>query len=144
VSAGGYAALAYGTLIGADVVAAFSPQTVIDLDVMNAFGDHRYDEQLGDLAARGSLDRRWIDLRAALPGARCAQTRCELHFDTESEPDLRHAERIAGLEGVSLMPHPGVGHNVPRALRQRGELKPLLLRLLLGSDEKKGVTVTTN
>ena len=130
VSAGGYAALAFGTLLGADRVLAFSPQTVITLDAMWTMGDHRFDKQLVGLAARKTLDPQWADLRAALPSARCVDTLYELHFDPESQLDRAHAERLAGLEGVHLVTHPGIGHNIPRALRASGELRPLLTSAL--------------
>ena len=54
-SAGGYAALVFGTLLGADVVLSIVPQTVVDDGLLRAMGDHRYDRQLDDLIASGAL-----------------------------------------------------------------------------------------
>jgi hypothetical protein len=130
ISAGGYAALLFGTLLGADVVIAFSPQTVIDPDVMAQMDDHRYDDPLVDLAARSRLDERWTDLREALPSVRSADTIYELHFDPSSRPDRLHAERLAELAGVRLYRHEGAGHNIPRVLRESGELERVLLAAL--------------
>jgi hypothetical protein len=130
ISAGGYAALLFGTLLGADVVVAFSPQTVIDPDAMAAMDDHRYDDPLVGLAAAGRLDERWTDLREALPPARSADTLYELHFDPSSRPDRLHAERLAELPGVRLHRHEGAGHNIPKVLREEGKLESVLLDAL--------------
>jgi hypothetical protein len=130
ISAGGYAALLFGTMLRADVVVAFSPQTVIDPEVMAAMDDHRYDDPLVELAARGRLDERWTDLREALPRVRSAGTLYELHFDPSSRPDRLHAERLAELGGVRLHRHDGAGHNIPGVLREQGQLESVLLEAL--------------
>jgi hypothetical protein len=130
ISAGGYAALLFGTLLGADVVVAFSPQTVVDPEIMADMDDHRYDDPLVGLAARGRLDERWTDLRAALPPVRSSGTLYELHFDPSSRPDRLHAERLADLPGVRLHRHDGAGHNIPKVLREAGELESVLLAAL--------------
>ncbi|HEX5224860.1 MAG TPA: hypothetical protein VFW29_07005, partial [Solirubrobacteraceae bacterium] len=45
-SAGGYAALVFGTLLGADTVLCFSPQTTLDMSELARMGDHRWDDHL--------------------------------------------------------------------------------------------------
>lgn len=126
ISAGGYGALLFGTLLGADTVLAFSPQTVLDLEILAAMDDHRWDRPLKRLSDAGELDPRYMDLRAALPGARCADTQCEIHFDGTFTADRLQAERLAGLEGVHLHPRDGGGHNIPKLLRETGELESVL------------------
>jgi pimeloyl-ACP methyl ester carboxylesterase len=125
-SAGGYAALVFGTLLGAETAICFAPQTVLDLDTLASMEDHRWDAQVEELMADGGLDPRWTDLRSALPEARCADTRYELHFDPSFPPDRRHCERLSGLEGVLLRPREKGGHNIARDMRDAGELEPLL------------------
>jgi hypothetical protein len=129
-SAGGYAALLFGTLLGADTVLGFAPQTVIELDVLAEMGDHRWDAQLQALVADGGLDPRWTDLRRALPGARRAETRYELYFDDSFRIDRLHAERLAGLEGAQLNRSDGGAHGIAAEMRQSGELAAVLQRAL--------------
>ncbi len=125
-SAGGYAALAFGTLLGADVALCFAPQTVIDLGQLHDLGDHRWDAELAPHAAAGALDSRWSDLRTALPRARRADTTYQVYFDESLDLDRAHAERLAGLEGVRLHAFPAGGHSLVRELRERGELGGIL------------------
>jgi hypothetical protein len=130
-SAGGYAALVFGTLLGADVVLAFAPQTVLDLDVLGAMDDHRWDDHLKPLRARGELDRDWIDLREALPGARVADTRYEVYYDVTLSADRLHAERLRGLDGLVLYGFGHGGHGLVRRMRDSGALERVVRRALL-------------
>jgi len=120
----------FGTLLGADTVLGFAPQTVIELDVLAAMDDHRWDEQLVALTAEGALDPRWTDLRRALPGARHDDTRYELYYDDSYEPDRLQAERMTELEGVQLHRLDGGAHGVARDMRNSGELERVLQRAL--------------
>ena len=131
-SAGGYAALVFGTLLGADVILSIVPQTVVDGELLHAMGDHRCDRQLEKLIADGALDPRWSDLRRDLPGARRRDTRCEVYFDPDHELDRLHAERLANVPGVQLN-HAHGGHGqVARNLRDSGELQRILAASLRG------------
>lgn len=125
-SAGGYAALIFGTLIGADLAIAFSPQTVLDLTALAQLRDHRWDEQIIQLAQAGALDDDWIDLRQALPPVRRSGTSYHVYFDALFESDRLHAERLSGLEGLRLFPLCGGGHNVVYNLRNSGELEQII------------------
>jgi pimeloyl-ACP methyl ester carboxylesterase len=129
-SSGGYAALVFGTLLGADSVLCFAPQTVLDLEILASMDDHRWDPVLGPLNRAGMLDRRWIDLRRALPAARCADTRYEIFFDDSFRVDRIHAERLSGIEGVRLYRFGRGGHRLVRMLRDSGALEQILSRAL--------------
>jgi pimeloyl-ACP methyl ester carboxylesterase len=139
-SAGGYAALAFGTLLRADTVLAFGPQTVIDPTTIAAIGDHRWDEPLGELETAGVLDPAWTDLREALRRERGTDpgTRYEVYFshvntrpNTGYGRDRKHAERLRGLEGVRLYRFGSGGHMIARRLREAGVLDGILRRALL-------------
>jgi hypothetical protein len=127
-SAGGYAALLFGTLLGADAVLCFAPQTVIELDALAAMDDHRWDDQL--LALQGALDPRWTDLGRALPGARRGATTYDVHFDDSFASDRLHAERLTGLDGLALHRLQGGAHGVVRDMRESGELDRVLQEAL--------------
>lgn len=127
-SAGGYAAIAFGAMLGADVALAFSPQTVLDLCVWSQWEDRRWEKELRPLVDAGALDASWADLRSALPAARHAGTRYEVYFDETDRLDRLHAERLAGLDGVRLYRFGRGGHMVSLALRRCGALDRLLRR----------------
>jgi hypothetical protein len=129
-SAGGYAALVYGTLLGADSVLCFSPQTTLDRAELHRMGDRRWDDLLAPLIRHGQLDQGWVDLASALPRARGSQTRYEVFVDESLDTDRRHAERLRGVEGVRLYRFGGGGHTLVRELRDSGALARVLRRAL--------------
>jgi acetyl esterase/lipase len=128
-SAGGYAALVFGTLLSADVVLAFSPQTTLDLESLAQMDDHRWDERLQPLQDAAAFDRDWLDLARALPRARRADTRYEVFFD-DTHLDRVHGERLEGLENVRLFRFGGGQHELARALRDSGALARVLERAI--------------
>jgi pimeloyl-ACP methyl ester carboxylesterase len=137
-SAGGYAAMLFGTLLEADVVLGFAPQTVLDPAVLAEMDDHRWDEQLSSLVAAGGLDMRWADLGRALPSARTGDTRYELYFDDTFRLDRLHAERVAGLTGARLHRHAGGSHSIALEMRASGELARALRSALLAQTDGAG------
>jgi hypothetical protein len=129
-SAGGYAALVFGTLLGADTVLSFAPQTVLDCKILDEWNDHRWDFLLRALTAKGALQERWLDLRAALPPARHADTRYNVYFDETVRGDRLHAERLDGLQGLRLYRFGRGGHELVRELRDCGALERILREAL--------------
>jgi hypothetical protein len=129
-SAGGYAALIFGTLLAADAVISFAPQTVLDPEVLAKMGDHRWDGLLLPLAARGALEEQWLDLRTALPPRRRRDTRYKVYFDETIVWDRLHAERLRELEGVRFYRFGRGGHRLVRGLRDSGALTRLLTETL--------------
>ena len=129
-SAGGYAAMVYGTLLRADTVLCFSPQTTIDREQLHGLGDRRWDDLLAPLIRRGQLDREWVDLATALPRARTASTRYELFVDHTLDVDRRHAERLRGVEGLRLYRFGAGGHALVKELRDNGALGQIVRRAL--------------
>jgi pimeloyl-ACP methyl ester carboxylesterase len=133
-SAGGYAALVCGALLGADVVLSFSPQTILDLDALASMGDRRWDENLRPLVAANALDPDWIDLGVALAmaspleGAHGARTSFRVFFDDSLAIDRLHCERLLGLEGLRLYRFGTGGHHLVRTLRDNGALTQILQR----------------
>ena len=122
-SAGGFAAIAVGARIGADEVHAFSPQTAIDRRHRVRWLDGRWPRQMHHVR-RLRPSRELLDLHASVlerPGPSL-----HLHYCGDHGRDARHARHLAGLPGVTLVPHRGDGHRLVTDLRDRGELASIL------------------
>lgn len=125
-SSGGYAALVFGTLLGADTVLCFAPQTTLDLGDLAAMGDHRWDSYLKPLFAEGAIDPAWVDLSSALPAARHTATRYQVYVDESLAVDREHADRLSGLEGLRMYRFGRGDHQLVRDLRDSGALARIL------------------
>jgi hypothetical protein len=106
-SMGGYAAMLFGHYLKADIVHAFGAQTHIDMKSAKV-ADKDVPESHRDLAI---LLRQWN-----------GRTRYMMYYNEGYEPDRLAAERMAGIEGVELVPLPGNTHNV---FKENGRLKML-------------------
>lgn len=114
-SSGGYAAILFGHYLQVDVVYAFAPVTLINLDDLKRFGGSkeiwRITEQHRDLAK--------------LLAKHNGRTRYKIFYCDGNVRDRGHAEHIQGLPGVELCPQPGHTHNVIQAINESGRLGEL-------------------
>jgi len=95
-SSGAYAAILFGHYLNADLVHAFSAQTLIQPTDSN-----------GNTIA---IPARHQDLALLLSDWN-GRTRYRMYYAEEYEPDRVAAERLAHCEGVELVPLPGNDHN---------------------------------
>ena len=123
-SAGGYAALLFGELLGMDETHAFGPQVFLDGPTRRRLGEHRW-PKLDRLWQRGVLDVRYCDLAEVIPPT----TRVRHHVWWGEARDGDAAQRLADRATVTSF---GTKHNTARALRVAGRLEPLLTQALLG------------
>jgi pimeloyl-ACP methyl ester carboxylesterase len=136
-SSGGYAALVFGALLGADTALAFAPQTTLDPDEMAMLGDRRWESHLRGLRASGRMDERWVDLRTALPDALKPKTRLQVYFNERLPVDRLHAERLSGIPAVRLFRFGhGSGHYLVNTLRKNGSLERTL-RDAIGASQRE-------
>jgi pimeloyl-ACP methyl ester carboxylesterase len=134
-SLGGFAALLYGALIGADEVHAISPQTFISFWRRWRSGDHRWQRYVWPL--HFGTTRRYHDLRPLLSGS-SAQTRFHIHFARDSRLDAIHAGHVRDLPGVITHEHTKGSHRLVSELRERGELRAILERAVTGDSLQGG------
>jgi hypothetical protein len=121
-SAGGYAALLFGALLGCEAY-AFSPQTFVDRDLLWDAGDHRWDDELNALLESGRFDPRYGDLAPVLARS---SGRFHVWYGALEEVDEKHVERIGGLEQVTVNRIEDCDHRVVRHLRDSGWLGSFL------------------
>ncbi len=116
-SMGGYAAILFGHYLKADVVYAFSPQTLLDLKVISDRSG-RTDTWRFPKAHR-NLTRLLADYNG--------HTRYKVFYCEGSVKDRLFAENIRGLGGVELCPQPGNTHRVIQEMDRSGLLSEALL-----------------
>ncbi len=151
-SAGGYAALALGTLLEADEVLAVVPRSGLSDDVNDALGDDRFAAlRRAAVAALPADAARFLDLRALLEdafAARCAahgrppyRTRVRVLHALDNALDTAHAARLAGLPETVVSGYPRGDHQLAAVLRASGELDALVAAALQGPPVRSGLAV---
>ena len=111
-SSGGYAAILFGHYLKVDVVYAFAPVTLIDLDDLKRFGG------CTDISRITDEHRDLARLLAKHNG----RTRYKIFYCDGHVRDRKYAERLQHLPGVELCPQPGTTHNVIQAIYESGRL----------------------
>lgn len=124
-SAGGFGAIVYGTLIGAEEVHAFSPQTVLTRATRAAWLDARWLPEMHHVRRLRGLDPDLLDLDRFL-SARDRLPSIHVHYCEDHRLDRRHAERLRHVPRVRLHPYREGGHALVAVLRDAGELRSIL------------------
>lgn len=109
-SAGGFAALMFGRILGADRIIALCPQSACGR-VKRALGDDRW-----PLFCRNTPAG---DIAGAYPKA-------IIHYAANDPLDAMHAARL----GADMREWPSGGHDLPRALKDDGRLPEVLAEAL--------------
>ncbi len=122
-SMGGFAALAYATLVPGAAVLAFSPQTTLARDLAPFERRYRYAARKWD----------WFD-PAFIDGASVGLAGAEvtLIYDPFVSEDRAHARRVTGAN-VRHVPVPLMGHRAIRQIKLVGGLQELITGVVLGS-----------
>src|SRR5947207_13341135 len=119
-SSGGYAAILFGHYLQVDVVYAFAPVTLINLETLKRFGGckdiSRITEEHRDLAL----------LLAKYNG----RTRYKIFYCDGHVRDRTYAKRIQHLPRVELCPRPAPTHNVIQVIPERRRTRRILDRVL--------------
>lgn len=130
-SAGGYAAILFGILAGADEVHAFAPKARI----LTA-ADFHDPRKLARLEAAMRTERPHRDLTALLREGRGASTAIHVHYPSGHAIDVAQAALFAGLPQVTLWEYPWRRHTVVKALAQRGVLKKIIENAATGDPRR--------
>ncbi len=125
-SMGGYAALLFGSWLGADVVHAFCPQTFLGWLERLKHLDFRWRRQIR--RAQNSPQPRVLDLLPELK-QRMAKS-CHVYYSATNRLDKAHAERLRSSPRVTLHMYPVGGHQLVKFLRDNGSLREILMSSL--------------
>ncbi len=133
-SMGGYAALLVGSLVRADEVISFSPQTFIGRWLRIRYGDSRWKEQIKKVYGSPSSMHNAFDLSRLLadPG----YAKATIFADPKHRLDFVHAKRMEKLPGTKVQWTDG-GHNLVKKLRDAGDLENTLIASCLPKLENK-------
>jgi hypothetical protein len=120
--AGGYAAILFGVLCGADEVVAFAPQATITRFGRWRAHDRRWRRNIGK-ARRSASHHGYLDLVRCLEG-RVHRTVISVHFGKQDTSDSRYAQSMQDLPGTTVIAH-AAGHDVASVLDAHDELSGL-------------------
>lgn len=123
-SGGGYAALLFGSLLGADEVHAFSPKTSLHpLRRLLSGEDRHLRHNFLRLFLRGQ--RKYLDLLPVLARTE-ARTIYHIYYSENHPVDRQQALYLSTLPNVCLHPYPYNDHSLIKRLKTSGELRKIL------------------
>ena len=135
-SMGGYAALLFGRLLGADAVLAFAPQTLLTEEGMAVLGDPRWSELIAEARAVSATPRH-LDLAETYAGGGVGRAKPSVVLCIPSrgdQLDSRHAHRLAAYGDVLELGASPIGHTAFGVwLRESGALRRLIDAAAKGS-----------
>lgn len=129
-SAGGYAALLFGRLLGADEIQVFGPQTFIGPGLRLRHLDYRWSRLWLSLMLSGRYQPRYGDLYRFFKRTPSPNSRVVVHYSDSDRFDDAHARRLGRHPDVELRRYDEGGHFIVKHLRDTGQLEPLLRELL--------------
>ena len=126
-SGGGYAALLFGHLLGADEVYAFVPKTFLNpvrrLAHLDTMPSKR--RKFIEITLRGQ--RKYFDLKPILSASN-HKTQFHIYYSADARVDRLHAERMRAVPGVVLHCYPSGAHDLVHHLKKSGELRGIVER----------------
>lgn len=125
-SAGGFAALAFGSLLKASSVLVFSPVVRLDRGWRFRHLDARWSAQISGINRGPGAQREFLRLdeflRSTPPCGRCL-----VYYPAHSRLDRLHSEMLRDTRNLSLVPLREREHSITAKLRDSGRLERILL-----------------
>ena len=121
-SAGGYAALLYGQLLGDVEVHAFSPQTFVDSLHRWIYWDKRWKTEIKNINRE---HKSVFDLKQVFKNHPGKNVNHHIYWDENHRLDNIHAQRLKGSQVKHYKFSEG-GHSVIKQLRDSGQLEGLI------------------
>jgi hypothetical protein len=130
-SAGGFAALYFGSRLGVAQVHAFAPQTYVSRPLRKAHKDFRWQRQINRMWAEANRREACFDIKGPVRRANRRRDPVSLCVHVgEERRDLTHANRLRRVPGVELRRYPIPTHAVARHLHESGRLEPVFERAI--------------
>lgn len=122
-SMGGFAALYFGSKLGADAIIAFDAQTFIGPIKRFIFRDYRWARQIANLYLSGFFSKNVFDL------ANYDLSKATILAGAQSRQDIAHAEN-ARKTGAKIVIVDGAKHDLVKRYRDSGKLDALLSKAI--------------
>jgi len=132
-SAGGFAAIALGHLLGIDKVVAFSPQTFITRWGRLFYLDRRWRTQIRNVY-KHTRSNNYLDLKRILNISANVSESIEIHYCSNHRLDKKHAERLIHINRVNLVSYHYGDHSLVKHLKDNGKLLNILKRSVSSTD----------
>lgn len=120
-SGGGFSALLFGVMLGADEIHAFNPPTRL-----RGPEDTSAPDQLEALTKEKGNAIPYLDLREIMRKHLQPRTKIYIHYSRGERRDKRHAKYLGEFSNVRLFEFPSVTHHMARFFAERAMLTPLL------------------
>ena len=122
-SAGGYAAIMFGVLLGVSKVLAFGPQTKVGNRVLQEFSSLDTPE----INLKRAEPNRIIDLEKLIANNLNSVPETNIYFAELNKTDKMHAERLMKFKNIHLHPIPKEqSHNIALSLKKQGKLDSII------------------
>ena len=131
-SMGGYASILFGTLMNADRVLSFAPQTFIDWATKLRYFDFRAPGGHLRINLDKNKKKKYFDLRKHLNRIGDYKTQISVFYDPNYKIDKIHIERLGECRNVKLVAYDEGGHDVVKVIKKRGHLIPLIEEAVQG------------
>lgn len=131
-SMGGYAAILFGLMVGADAILAFAPQTFVDRKHRWLHRDRRWKRQIRGVHRAPNKRADLLDLQPLVRRYSHSSVCVRVFYATDCRLDRVHADRLANIRNVELNPLDEGRHQVVKVLRRNGVLQRLLNESLIG------------
>ncbi|MDQ1468452.1 MAG: hypothetical protein QOH10_2867 [Actinomycetota bacterium] len=125
-SAGGFAAIAFGSLIGVDRVVVVAPLTFIDRRHRLVFFDRRWPRSINPVNRGANVQRGYLDLRTVIRD-RTGAPLVDVYFPRRHRLAALHARRLEGLPDVHLHPIDSLSYDIVREMYESGALRDILV-----------------
>jgi hypothetical protein len=125
-SAGGYAALLFGSILHADKVVAFSPQTFLNLRAKISNFDFRWSKQILNMYRTQEMVKSTLDLRDFFSRQNNNKTNFKIFYSRMDRLDTIHAKRMGEFSNFELHEFNSGGHELVKWLRDEHILYKIL------------------
>jgi hypothetical protein len=122
-SAGGFAAILFGSLLKVDYVFAFSPQTFLDRETLVKYNDERYYSRLVDVY-KITTDKRNLSLDYLIKENDI--TKYYIYYGSKHPLDHHHANIFQKHKNFYLRPLDFEGHMSAKFLKDEGKLMDII------------------
>jgi len=128
-SMGGFAAILFGTLVKADVILAFSPQTFVDRFFRYWYSDFRWEKDIKPARSNCLKSEKFFNMYRLIKKSNLKNT-VNIYYSNNEKLDSIHANFLKKLNTVNLHSYNFGDHLLIKEMRDNGDLDKILGKYL--------------